>query len=442
MSKTPSQAGHRNQFQCIVVGGGFAGCAAAIRLAQKGIKTLLVERADEGGAKNLSGGILWGDDLAQILPDWRATMPVERPVSNKKVGFLSENGPAFVIDYHDPSLKTQTVGYAVLRAKTDKWMVEQARKAGATVIMGVNVEALHKTNGRVTGVWQGGEVTTADVVIVADGANSRLTLQGDLRHGDKKLDMDHYALGVKEVLKLPKGTLEDRFCIGPDGGMAGEFVLGRSDGVLAGGFLYTNQDTLSLGVVINLRTMKDQGELTTHDVVEQFRQHPYIASLTKGAELVEYGAHLVPEGGYVALSELYGDGVLVAGDAAGFCFSNGIVIQGMNYAVRSGIAAADAVVHAVSKGDFSAVTLSRYEGLLEQDGTMGDFRRFKNVSKFLWNPRLFQKYPDFLASVFKSLLVAEGPKKKMRDHVRAAMKANGIKATDLMADGLNAGANL
>jgi electron transfer flavoprotein-quinone oxidoreductase len=321
-----------SQFQCIVVGAGFAGCAAAIRLAQKGIKTLLVERADEGGAKNLSGGILWGNDLAAILPDWKATMPVERPVSNKKVGFLSENGPAFVVDYHDPSLKTETVGYAVLRAKTDKWLVEQAKKAGVTVITGVNVEALHKTNGRVTGVWQGGEVTTADVVIVADGANSRLTLQGDLRHGDKKLDMDHYALGVKEVLKLPKGTLEDRFQVGADGGMAGEFVLGRRDGVLAGGFLYTNQDTLSLGVVINLRTMKNQGELTTHDVVEQFRNHPYIAQLTKGAELVEYGAHLVPEGGYVALSELYSDGVLVAGDAAGFCFSNGIVIQGMNYA--------------------------------------------------------------------------------------------------------------
>jgi electron transfer flavoprotein-quinone oxidoreductase len=431
-----------SQFQCIVVGAGFAGCAAAIRLAQKGIRTLLVERADEGGAKNLSGGILWGNDLAQVLPDWKATMPVERPVSNKKVGFLSENGPAFVIDYHDPALKKDSVGYAVLRAKTDKWMVEQAKKAGVTVIAGVNVEALHKVNGRVTGVWQGGEVTTADVVIVADGANSRLTLQADLRHGDKKLDMDHYALGVKEVLKLPKATLEDRFGIGADGGMAGEFVLGRGDGVLAGGFLYTNQDTLSLGVVINLRSMKDQGDLTTHDVVEHFRNHPYIAQLTKGAELVEYGAHLVPEGGYVALSELYADGVLVAGDAAGFCFSNGIVIQGMNYAVRSGIAAADAVVHAVHRNDFSAVTLSRYESLLEQDGTLGDFRRFKNVSKFLWNPRLFQKYPDFLAGVFKGLLVAEGPKKKMRQHVRDAMKAHGVKTTDLMADARNAAVNL
>ena len=137
-----------SQYQCIVVGAGFAGCAAAIRLAQKGIRTLLVERADEGGAKNLSGGILWGNDLAQVLPDWKATLPVERPVSNKKVGFLSENGPAFVIDFHDPSLKKDAVGYAVLRAKTDKWLLDQAKKAGVTVVTGVNVEGLEKRNGR------------------------------------------------------------------------------------------------------------------------------------------------------------------------------------------------------------------------------------------------------------------------------------------------------
>ncbi len=432
----------RSQYQCIVVGGGFAGASAAIRLAQKGVKTLLVERADEGGAKNLSGGILWGNDLAAILPDWKATLPVERPVSNKKVGFLSENGPAFVIDFHDPALKTQTVGYAVLRAKTDKWLLEQAKKAGVTVVTGVNVEGLAKQNGRVVGVQQSGETTYADVVIVADGANSRLTLQGDLRHGHKKLDMDHYALGVKEILKLPRATIEERFGTGTDGGMAGEFVLGRCDGVLAGGFLYTNQDTLSLGVVINLPSMKNQGELTTHDVVEQFRNHPYIQSLVKGAELVEYGAHLVPEGGYQAFSELCGDGVLVVGDAAGFCFSNGIVIQGMNYAVRSGICAADAVAHAVKVGDFSAVTLAQYERNLESDGIMDDFRNFKNVSKFLWNPRLFQKYPDFLANVFRRMLKAEGPKKKMRAHLTEAMKESGVSKADILRDGLNGGMNL
>jgi electron transfer flavoprotein-quinone oxidoreductase len=431
----------RSQFQVIVVGAGFAGAAAAIRLAQKGIKVLLVERGDEGGAKNLSGGILWGNDLAKILPDWKATMPLERPVTQKKVGFLSEHGSSFVIDYQDPALKKDSVGYAVLRGKTDKWLVEQAKKSGATVVSGVNVEGLHKENGKVVGVYQGGEVTYADLVIVADGANSRLTLQGDLRHGEKKLDMDHYALGVKEVLKLPKNVLEDRFHTGTDGGMAAEFVLGRSDGVMAGGFLYTNQDTLSLGVVINLPSMKDQGELTTHDIVEQFRNHPYVANLVKGAELVEYGAHLVPEGGYMAFSELYGDGVLVCGDAAGFCFSNGIVIQGMNYAVRSGICAADAAEYALKRGDTSAVTLEAYEKILKADGIIGDFERFKNVGKFLWNPRLFSKYPDFLAATFRSLLKAEGPKRKMKDHLFTAMRETGVSKRDLMADGLSAGMN-
>ncbi len=430
------------KFQCIVVGAGFGGCAAAIRLAQQGVDVLLVERADEGGAKNLSGGILWGNDLATILPDWKKEMPYDRPVSNKKVGFLGSE-TAFVVDYHDETWKGEDAkGVSVLRARTDPWLLEQAKKAGATVVTGVNVEGLHKVNGVVKGVVQGGEVTEADVVIVADGANSRITLEADLRHGQDKLDPHHYALGVKEILKLDKKVLEDRFHIGEEGGMAGEFVIGREDGVMAGGFLYTNNDTLSLGVVINLPTMENQGDLTTHDVVEQFRLHPYIQALTKDAELVEYGAHLVPEGGYLAFSELVADGVMVVGDAAGFCFSNGIVIQGMNYAVRSGIAAADAVVYAAKKGDFSAVTLERYEQNLERDGTMGDFKRFKNVSKFLWNPRLFQKYPDMLSGMFRNMLSAEGKKTKMRGHLKAAMKDAGVKPAEVLSDAMNAGVNL
>ncbi len=431
----------KTRFQCIVVGAGVAGCASAIRLAQKGIDVLLVERADEGGAKNLSGGVLWGDDLAEILPDWKHEAPLERPVSNKKVGFLG-TGSAFVIDYHDESLKDETIGYAVLRARFDAWLLDQARKAGATVVTGVNVERLVKRNGVVVGVEQGGEITEADVVIVADGANSRLTLEADLRHGDKKLHQSHYALGIKEVLKLDPKIMEDRFGIGEDGGMAGEFVLGRPDGVMAGGFIYTNKDTLSLGVVVNLDSLYGHDELSSHDIIEDFRTHPYVQGLTKDAELVEYGAHLVPEGGYKSFSELVGDGVLVTGDAAGFCFSNGIVIQGMNYAARSGILAADAVEHAIGKRDFSAVTLQHYEALLKQTGLIGDFERFQNVGKFLWNPRLFQKYPDFLASIFRSMLTVDGKKKKMRKHLFDAMQANGIKKRELVADAMSAGVNL
>lgn len=429
------------KFTCIIVGGGVAGCSAAIRLAQQGVDVLLVERADEGGAKNLSGGILWGDDLAKILPDWKAEAPLERPVTNKKVGFLGE-ADAFMVDFHDESLKTDTIGYAVLRARFDKWLVDQAREAGATVVTGVNVEGLYKEAGVVKGVYQGGEVTHADCVIIADGANSRLTLEGDLRHGQKKLDAAHYALGVKEVLRLPKETLEERFHIDAEGGMAGEFVIGRDDGVMAGGFIYTNEDTISLGIVVNLETLEGKGDLTSHDVIEDFRNHPYVQKLVHGAELLEYGAHLVPEGGYQAFSELVGDGVMVVGDAAGFCFSNGIVIQGMNYACRSGILAADAVVQAKNRGDFSAVTLHAYEKLLEKDGVISDFKRFKDISEVLWNPRLFSEYPKLFSAMFRSILGAEGPKKTMRQHLFGAVQDTGINKRKAMQDAIKMGVKM
>jgi electron transfer flavoprotein-quinone oxidoreductase len=421
-----------------------AGATAAIRLAQKGVDVLLVERADEGGAKNLSGGILWGNDLARVLPDWKATMPVDRPVTNKKVGLLNPDGSAFVIDYHDPTLKENGVGFSVLRARTDKWLLDQAAKEGVTVVTGVNVESLFKDNGVVRGVEVAGEVTTADVVIIAEGANSRLTLEADLQHGQKRLDAHNMALGVKQVMKMDKKVMEDRFGIGPDGGMAAEFVFGREDSVMAGGFVYTNNDTLSLGVVINTATLKlgKGNNLSSHDIIEEFRLHPYIAALSKDAELVEYGAHLVPEGGYQAFSELYADGVIVCGDAAGFCFSNGIVIQGMNYAIRSGICAADAVVHAISKGDYSQVTLHKYLQLLEEDGIIKDFQRFKNVGKALWNPRLFNKYPAMMSNVFRNILGSEGDKKKMTAHLFDGMTQAGITKREAMADALTMGVNL
>ncbi len=431
----------KTDFQAIVVGGGMAGCSAAIRLAQQDVDVLLVERAEEGGAKNLSGGVLWGDDLSRILPDWKTQMPLERPITNKKVGLLGAE-TAFTVDFHDEGLKQDTIGYSVLRAKTDKWLMDQAEAAGATVVSGVNVEGLHKVNGKIVGVEQGGEVTRAPVTIVADGANSRLTLDADLRHGQKKLDAHHYALGIKEVLKLDKATLEDRFLIGPNGGMAGEYVIGRDDGIMAGGFLYTNKDTLSLGVVVNLPSLKNNPSKTSHDLVEEFRLHPHIQHLTKDAELVEYGAHLVPEGGYQALGELSADGALVVGDAAGFCFSNGIVIQGMNYAVKSGILAADAAVHALERKDNSRVTLSRYDKLLDKEGVIGDFKRFQNTSKFLWNPRMFAKYPDLMANMFRNILTVNGDKKKMKNHFFDAVKQTGLSKRELATDAMNAGVNL
>ena len=89
-----------DEFDVIVVGAGMAGCAAAIRLAKGGSRVLLLERGEAAGAKNLSGGILWGNDLARVLPAWREEMPLERHVVRKRFGFLTGDG-ALSFDFED-----------------------------------------------------------------------------------------------------------------------------------------------------------------------------------------------------------------------------------------------------------------------------------------------------------------------------------------------------
>jgi electron transfer flavoprotein-quinone oxidoreductase len=91
-----------DDFDVIVVGAGMAGGSAAIRLAQGGANVLLLERGAEAGTKNLSGGVLWGHDLARILPNWASEMPVERHLIRKRFGLLTADSAAS-FDFDDVS---------------------------------------------------------------------------------------------------------------------------------------------------------------------------------------------------------------------------------------------------------------------------------------------------------------------------------------------------
>ncbi|HYB77990.1 MAG TPA: FAD-dependent oxidoreductase, partial [Thermoplasmata archaeon] len=165
-----------DDFDTIVVGAGMAGCAAAIRLAQGGANVLLVERGAEPGTKNLSGGLLWGNDLSRVLPNWWREMPVERHVVRKRFGFLTSES-ALSFDLEESSWKTEPyAAHTVLRSRTDSWLAKKAEEAGATVVPAVPVDRLNWEGARAHGIIQGGEKMTAPVTIVADGANSRLSL--------------------------------------------------------------------------------------------------------------------------------------------------------------------------------------------------------------------------------------------------------------------------
>jgi electron transfer flavoprotein-quinone oxidoreductase len=424
-----------DDFDVIVVGAGMAGGSAAIRLAQGGANVLLLERGAEPGSKNLSGGVLWGHDLDRILPNWWHEMPVERHLVRKRFGFLTKES-AVSFDLEDSGWRQEPyVAHTVLRARSDAWLAKKAEDAGATVVSSVPVDRLNWEGARVHGIVQGGETMTAPVTILADGANSRLSLGTPIRP-NARLSGESTELGIKEVYRLDASVIEDRFNVGTSEGHAEEWVTGIfPPGVMGGGFLYTNQDTLSVGLILNIQSLFGKG-VYSHDLMEQFKLHPTIAGRLRGAELVEYGAKLISSGWASRPTSFHGDGWMIAGDAAGFVFSNGLTIQGMNYAVRTGLEAAETALSAKKAGASSAAQLAEYDRRLTSTSVLPDFRDFAKMDRVKWNPRFYSVYPKFAAELFRGMFSERGgPKQPVRKLLRKAQRAAGIPTSALLKDG-------
>ena len=421
-----------SEFDAILVGAGTAGSAAAIRLAANQRNVLLVEKSDPPGSKNVSGGVLWGNDLAGILPDWESTAPLERFVESKSVAFLTKESK-ISIDFSTKKFEAKKTGYTVLRTKFDQWLAKKAKDAGATVASGITVDRLAFEGDRVIGVEQDGDIITGNTVILAEGANPRVAIDSGIR---KPLDDHDVAIGVKEVIKLPEQTINDRFNLTGKAGFACEYVLGFGSGVHAGGFLYTNRDSISIGAVISMKSLREKNSIYSYDIIEQFTGHPFIAPLIAGGRVEEYSAHLVIEGGLSSVPRLYGNGFMVTGDGAGFSFSNGMVLQGMNYAIASGIMAADTAQDAKKSGDYSAKTLSRYEERLKDSYVLKDMYNFNGIQNITWSPLVQEKFPDLLESLMLSMFMEEGkPKKHMSKILRESMSSVGLSTTQMMIQG-------
>lgn len=411
------------RFDCIVVGAGMAGCAAAATAARAGLTTLLLERGGAAGEKNVSGGAFYGPSLAEVFPNLWDEAPVERFIADRRITFLSETS-ATTIQYKDAALAGLRSGFTVLRAPFDAWMAGEAGKAGAELFGGVHVDELVRENGRVTGIRTGDDVFAAGIVIVADGANSKLAEKAGLR---RAISGRHMAQGIKEVIALPRETIEARFNLRDRAGAANEMVGWCTGGLPGGAFLYTNLDTISLGLVITLQPMIDGHRIPSYDLLERLKRHPYVADLIDGGETVEYAAHLVPEGGLAMMPAIVGDGVLVCGDAAGFLCNTGKAIEGMNHAVVSGRLAGETAAEAKEKNDFSRGALESYRTKLELSPVLRDLRTFRHAPGFFENPRLFGAYPELINAVSRRTFQADGaPRAPTRAIVREEMKRRGL----------------
>ncbi len=397
------------KWECVVIGAGPAGVTTALVLARSGVQVLVLERGEYPGSKNMFGGALYAKGLNELIPDFWEEAPLERPITRWVITLLGTDSSTSLRFESERFRHPPYNAFTVLRSKFDRWYAEKAQQAGATVLCEALVEDLLWEGGRVAGVRVGrqhGEVL-ADVVVAADGVNSLVRRRSGLR---KDISASEVSLGVKEVLELPGGALERNFSLSGDEGMAQTFVGRVTNGIPGGGFIYTNRDSVSVGVVTKLSPLS-ASRLRPEELLEGFKRHPSIWPLLREGVTREYSAHLIPEGGGARKATLFADGILVTGDAAGFTLSTGARLEGANCAIASGIAAAEAILDAKQRGDFSKETLAVYPRLLERHGLLADMMRFRNAPKFFKNPRLYRDYPEVACALAESIFtVGPGPR--------------------------------
>ncbi len=400
------------QFDAIIVGAGLAGLAAAYTLAGEGLEVLVLERGDYPGAKNVSGGRIYLNPIREMFPDLWKKAPLERYIAHEEV-CLMDRERSVTIRYDGSELNTEPYqSYSILRGKFDKWLAKQAERKGAIIVSKSPVDDLIIENGKVMGVMAGGEELRANVVIACDGVLSFVAQKAGLRQPSLS---KNFAVGFKEIIELDRGVLEDRFNLEGNDGVARLFMGDVTAGKFGGGFLYTNQESLSLGIVVGIDALSEQTpEIKAPDLLDRFKQRPEIARLIKGGATVEYSAHVIPEGGLKAMGKLYGDGILVAGDAAGFSMNIGVTVRGMEYAMASGYYAAQTVIQAKEKNDFTKAALSAYETLLNSSFVLTDFKNFQQSLEVLEYPPLFKHYPELVGKIMQDLYtVPAGSKPKL-----------------------------
>jgi electron transfer flavoprotein-quinone oxidoreductase len=422
-----------DRFDCIVVGAGIAGCVAAYLMAQAGLSTVLIERGDTPGSKNMTGGRLYAHSLEKVMPGFAARAPIERKITRERICMLTDDS-SVGLDFQSTRLgRPGTESYAVLRRPFDHWLAEQAEAAGADIISGICVEDLLIRDGVVCGVVAGDEELEAKVTILADGCNSLLAQKAGLR---KEFSPDQLAVSIKELIGLPASVIEDRFQARSDEGTATMFVGTFTGGSIGGGFLYTNKESVSLGIVSTLGDLIKHGR-STPEMMDAFKNHPAVAPLIAGGTLLEYSGHILPEGGISLVPQIIADGVLVVGDSGGFCVNLGYVARGMDFAVSSAEAAAHTVIAAVGRDDFSEKGLAGYRTRLEESYVLKDMQLFRNFPHFMEStPRLYEEYPRLAADVMEHLFTVDGtPSIPLKQALKPLAKKVGL--TTLLRDGWN-----
>jgi len=381
----------------VIVGGGPAGMACALRLSQlieqhnatnpdaplSKENIYVLEKSREIGQHCLSGALLDPRSMNELLPDWKKEAPIEAEVSKEAVYFLTEKGK-FKLPITPPPLRDHG-NYVISINRFVKWLGSKVEETGITVFTGfAGSESLFDGN-RVAGVrtddkgidkqnqpksnFEPGYDLKAKITILAEGPRGSLTKQLVSRFElDRDRNPQTYGVGVKELWEVPSGRIAPGEVI---------YTLGwpLTTKEYGGAWIYGGKNNvLSLGFVTGLDYPDPR--LDPQHVLQDFKKHPFIAKLLEGGKMIRYGAKSLPYGGWWAIPPVAGDGWMILGDSAGFL--NSQRLKGIHLAIKSGMLAAETAFDALEKGDNSAATLGDFQRRVESSWIKEELWKVRN----------------------------------------------------------------
>ncbi|CDM60472.1 MULTISPECIES: FAD-dependent monooxygenase [Rhizobium] len=399
------------KFDAIVVGAGMSGNAAAYTMARSGLNVLQLERGEYPGSKNVQGAILYANTLETIIPDFRDDAPLERHLVEQRFWIMDDTSHTGMHYRSDDFNEQRPNRYTIIRAQFDKWFSGKVREAGGTVLCETTVTKLAQDlSGKVIGVHtdRTGDVILADVVVLAEGANGLLGTRAGLREMPKP---ENVALAVKEMHFLPEEVIAERFGLTEDEGCVIEAGGTISRGMAGLGFLYTNRESISLGIGCLVSGLASTME-KPYALLDAFKGHPSIRPLIAGSEVKEYAAHLIPEGGFKAIPQLFGNGWVVVGDAAQL--NNAVHREGSNLAMASGRMVGESIFQIKCRGGaMTTQNLSLYKRMLDRSFVMKDLMKHKDMPALLHNNRqsFFTTYPKLISQAAQNFVRVDGTPK-------------------------------